>query len=114
MLVSKNRIEEIRGIVKRRKNLTNITKGVTIDVDYMRISISQLQDNPSKYLHQCHHELVEVTNRGNTLGYLVPPQAVNVQKSYSVNAAFGLTSSLKSAEAGSLDTAQKEEHDHTK
>ncbi len=53
-----------------------------------RISISQLQDNPSKYIHACHTKPVELTNHGKTVGYIVSPVDINVQNLYSMSASL--------------------------
>ena len=55
----------------------------------MRTSVTELQDNPSKYLHHCQHEPVEITNRGKTVGYMVSPTVaqnfVSTKSIYTVN-----------------------------
>lgn len=47
-----------------------------------RITISELQDRPASYVHECHSEgMVEVTQRGKTAFYMVSPNMVNTSAS---------------------------------
>jgi hypothetical protein len=64
-----------------------------------RISVSELQNNPTKYFHNCHNEPIEVIKYGETLGYLVPPQSV--QQKISINTNFSST------------TKEEHEEEHT-
>ena len=48
-----------------------------------RVSISELQNNPIKYFHDCHHEPVEVVKYGKTIGYLVSSSTINASVSFS-------------------------------
>lgn len=50
------------------------------------ISVSQFQDNPSGYLHDCNNEPIELTKYGKPVAYVVSPQMVNVTRSFALSA----------------------------
>ncbi len=75
-----------------------------------RISISQLQDNVGKFIHDCRSEPIEVTRHGKTMAYIIPTAMMNISQSYSMSDAGSASLSIDSVQNISVP---KEDHEET-
>lgn len=51
-----------------------------------RISISEFQDNPGSYIHECKNDPIELTKHGKAIAYVIPPKMVNINTAFSLSA----------------------------